>query len=177
MRTIGVVTTSRADYGTYRPLLHAIQDDPELSPHLFVSGMHLSAECGLTVRQIEADGFDIAERIENLLAADTPEAIGKSTGLGIIGFAQAFARWRPDLLVVVGDRFEMHAAVLAALPFKIPVAHLSGGADGRRYRRFVAAQHHQAESLTLCQYRRVRASDHPAWRGALACHCLRRTLP
>ena len=127
MRTIGVVTTSRADYGIYRPLLEAIRSDSELQLRLLVSGMHLSPECGLTVRDIEADGFEIADRIEVLLSSDTPHAIGKAMGLGLIGFAQVFSRWRPDLLVVLGDRFEMHSAALAALPFKIPVAHLSGG--------------------------------------------------
>jgi UDP-hydrolysing UDP-N-acetyl-D-glucosamine 2-epimerase len=89
--------------------------------------MHLSPEFGLTVRFIENDGIEIAERIEMLLSSDTPQAIAKSMGLGQIGFGQAFSRYRPDILVVYGDRYEMLAAVLAALPFKIPVAHLSGG--------------------------------------------------
>lgn len=127
MRTIAVVTTSRADYGIYQPLLAAIAHDPDLRLRLIVSGMHLSAEAGLTVSEIERDGYDIAERVEVLLASDTPEGISKSMGLAVIGFAQVFSRWRPDILVVLGDRFEMHAAALAALPFKIPVAHLSGG--------------------------------------------------
>lgn len=127
MRTIGAVTTSRADYGIYRPLLDTIQSDPELRLRLLVSGMHLSPECGLTIREIEADGYEIAEKVEVLLASDTPGAISKSVGLAVIGFAQVFSRWRPDLLIVLGDRFEMHAVALAALPFMIPVAHLSGG--------------------------------------------------
>jgi UDP-hydrolysing UDP-N-acetyl-D-glucosamine 2-epimerase len=127
VRTIAAVTTSRADYGPYRPLLSAIQNDPELRLRLLVSGMHLSPQYGLTVREIEADRYEIAERVEVLIAADTPEAISKSIGLGVIGFAQVFSRWRPDILMVSGDRFEMHAAALAALPFMIPVAHLGGG--------------------------------------------------
>ncbi len=127
MRTIGVVSTSRADYSYYLPLLRAITEDPELRLHLLVSGMHLVPEFGLTVKAIEADGFPIAARIETLVASDTPEAIGKSMGLAVIGFAQAFAAFRPDILVVLGDRFEMHAAGLAALPYKLPVAHLGGG--------------------------------------------------
>jgi UDP-hydrolysing UDP-N-acetyl-D-glucosamine 2-epimerase len=127
VRTIGAVTTSRADYGIYRPLLDAIQSDPELRLRLLVSGMHLSPEYGLTVKEIEADRYEIAEKIEILIASDTPEAISKSVGLAVIGFAQVFSRWRPDILIVSGDRFEMHAAALAALPFMIPVAHLSGG--------------------------------------------------
>ena len=127
MRTIGVVTVARSDYGIYLPLLRKIQADPDLRLHLIVAGMHLSPEFGLTVKAIEADGFEIGERVEMLLSSDTPEGIAKSMGLGTIGFAQSFARFRPDILVVLGDRFEMHAATLAALPFKIPVAHIHGG--------------------------------------------------
>lgn len=127
MRTIGVVTGSRSDYGILLPLLRAISNEPSLKLSLFVTGMHLSPEFGLTVKLIEADGFRIGERIEALLASDTPEGITKSMGLGTIGFAQAYVRTRPDLLVVLGDRFEVHAAAVAALPFKIPIAHVHGG--------------------------------------------------
>jgi UDP-N-acetylglucosamine 2-epimerase (non-hydrolysing)/GDP/UDP-N,N'-diacetylbacillosamine 2-epimerase (hydrolysing) len=127
LRSIGVVTTSRADYTAYRPLLKALVVDPEISVKLYVSGMHLSPEFGLTVRFIENDGIEIIERIEMLISSDTPEAIAKSMGLGLIGFGQAFSKYQPDILVVLGDRYEMLAAALAALPFKIPVAHLCGG--------------------------------------------------
>ncbi len=127
MRTIGVVTVGRSDYGIYLPILRKIRSDPDLRFHLLVAGMHLSPEFGLTVNAIREDGFDIGEQVEMLLSSDTPEAIGKSMGLGLIGFSQAYARFRPDILLVLGDRFEMHAAVLAALPFKIPVAHIHGG--------------------------------------------------
>lgn len=127
MRTIGVVTTSRADYGIYLPLLLRLSKDPDLETRLFVTGMHLSPDFGLTVQAIEADGFAIQERVEILLASDTPEAIAKSMGLGTIGFAQAYSRWRPDILIVLGDRFEMHAAAVAAVPFNIPIAHIHGG--------------------------------------------------
>lgn len=127
MRTIGVVTVGRSDYGIYFPILQRIQEDPDLHLHLIVSGMHLAPEFGLTVKAIEHDGFDIAERIAMLVSSDSPEGVAKSIGLGTIGFAQAYARFRPDILVVLGDRFEMYAAVVAALPFKIPLAHLHGG--------------------------------------------------
>ncbi len=127
MRTIGVVTVSRSDYGIYLPVLRKLQADPELRLYLTVAGTHLSPEFGLTVKAIEADGFEIAERVEMLLSSDTPEGIVKSMGLGVIGYAQGYARFRPDILLVLGDRFEMHAAALAALPFKIPVAHIHGG--------------------------------------------------
>ena len=127
MRSIGVVSTSRADYTGYRPLLKALQADPEIDLKLYVSGMHLSPEFGMTVALIEKDGLEVAERIEVLLSSDTPEGIAKSTGVGLIGFGQAFARSRPDILVVMGDRYEMFAAAAAALPFKIPIAHIGGG--------------------------------------------------
>jgi UDP-hydrolysing UDP-N-acetyl-D-glucosamine 2-epimerase len=127
LRSIGVVTTSRADYGIYLPLLKAVQSDPEFSLKLYVSGTHLASEFGLTVHSIEQDGFEIVERIEVVLSSDTPQAIAKSMGLGLIGFGQSFGKFRPDLLVVLGDRYEMLTAALAALPFKIPVAHLAGG--------------------------------------------------
>lgn len=122
-----MVTVARSDYGIYLPVLHRIQDEPDLSLRLIVTGTHLSPEFGLTVRAIEQDGFEIGERIEMLLSSDTPEGIAKSMGLGTMGFAQAYARFRPDILLVMGDRFEMHAAVVASLPFKIPVAHIHGG--------------------------------------------------
>lgn len=127
MRTIGVATVARSDYSIYLPLLGKIQADPDLRLYLVVSGMHLSPEFGLTVEAIEADGFEIGERVEMLLSSDTPEGIAKSMGLGIIGFAQAYARFRPDVLLVLGDRFEMLAAAVSSLPFKIPLAHIHGG--------------------------------------------------
>jgi UDP-hydrolysing UDP-N-acetyl-D-glucosamine 2-epimerase len=127
MRTIAVVTVGRSDYGIYFPLLKGIQADSELCLKIIVSGMHLSPEFGCTVDAIKEDGFDISDQVEMLLSSDSPAGITKSMGLGLIGFSQAFSRSRPDILVVLGDRFEMHAAALAALPFKIPVAHIHGG--------------------------------------------------
>jgi len=127
MRTIGVVTVARSDYGIYLPILRLIQADPELRLHLIVAGAHLVPKFGLTVNAIQADGFQIGECVEMLLASDSPDGIAKSIGVGIMGFAQAFARFRPDILLVLGDRFEMHAAALAALSFNIPVAHIHGG--------------------------------------------------
>lgn len=122
-----MVTTSRADYGICLPVLHQIQADPTLQLHLLVTGTHLSPEFGLTSQTIENDGFEISEKIEMLVSSDTPEGIVKSMGLGLIGLSQAYSKKRPDILLVVGDRFEMHGAALAALPFKIPVAHIHGG--------------------------------------------------
>jgi UDP-hydrolysing UDP-N-acetyl-D-glucosamine 2-epimerase len=124
MRTIGVLTTSRAEYGILRPVLKEIVSDHQLCLQLFVGGAHLSPEFGNTVDQIE---FPITERVECLMSSETPEGIAKSIGMTSFGFAQAFARTRPDILLVTGDRFEAAAVALAAIPFKIPVAHLGGG--------------------------------------------------
>jgi len=127
MRKICVVTGSRADYGLLYGLIKEIHEDPDLCLQLAVTGMHLSPEYGLTVREIEADGFPIAERVEMLLASDTPVGVGKALGLGVIGFVEAFARLSPDIVVLLGDRFEIFAAAQAALIARIPTAHLHGG--------------------------------------------------
>jgi UDP-hydrolysing UDP-N-acetyl-D-glucosamine 2-epimerase len=127
MRTITAVTVSSADYGMLLPILRTIDQDPELRLRLLVGGTHLAPAHGFTYHAIEADGFTIDERIESLLSSDTPEGLAKSMSLGILGFAQAFAHRRPDVLLVLGNRPEMHASVTAALPFAIPVAHVHGG--------------------------------------------------
>lgn len=127
MRTLGIVTVGRSDYGIYLPVLREIQAHADLTLHLIVSGTHLSPEFGMTVDAIEADGFTVGDRVEMLLSSDTPDGTATSMGLGVIGFARVFQRCRPDMIVVLGDRFEMFTAALAALPFCIPVAHIHGG--------------------------------------------------
>jgi UDP-N-acetylglucosamine 2-epimerase (non-hydrolysing)/GDP/UDP-N,N'-diacetylbacillosamine 2-epimerase (hydrolysing) len=122
-----VVTVSRSDYGIYLPVLRRIDADPDLALDLIVSGTHLAPEFGTTVREIEQDGFQIRDRLEMLLSSDSPEGLSKAMGLGILSFAQAYARRRPDWLIVLGDRFEMFAAAAAAVSFKIPIAHIHGG--------------------------------------------------
>ena len=127
MKRICVITGTRAEYGLLYWIIKGIHEDPELELQLIVTGMHLSPEFGLTVKEIEKDGFPIAERVEMLLSSDTETAIATSMGLGMIGFAKAYEHLRPDVLVVLGDRFEIHAAVSASIPFRIPVAHIHGG--------------------------------------------------
>jgi len=184
VRSIGVVTVARSDYGIYRPLLRCIQADPDLKLMLFVGGMHLSPEFGMTVREIEQDGFPIAERVEMLLSSDSPEGVSKAMGLGLIGFAQAFARIRPDILIVLGDRFEMFAAAAAALPFKIPIAHLHGGEltqgamdDSLRHAITKLSHLHFAATATYAQ-RIIQMGEDP-WRvvvsGALSLDSIRMT--
>ena len=127
MRDIGIVTVARSDFGIYLPLLKAIETHPDLNLRVLVSGMHCSPEFGSTEKEIEKAGFEIFERVETLVSSDTPTGIAKSIGLGVLGFAQVFSRYRPDILVLLGDRFDMLPAGLAALPFGIFIAHLHGG--------------------------------------------------
>lgn len=127
MRKISVVTGTRAEYGLLYWIIKGIHDDPDLELQLIVTGMHLSPEFGLTIKEIEKDGFPIKEKVEMLLSSDTETAIAISMGLGMIGFAGVYERLKPDILVVLGDRFEILSAVASAVPFRIPVAHIHGG--------------------------------------------------
>jgi UDP-hydrolysing UDP-N-acetyl-D-glucosamine 2-epimerase len=127
IRTIGVVTVARSDYGHLLPLLEEIRAAPDLGLQLFVAGGHLSKRLGATVRGIEADGWTVTDRVETMGKSDAPEDVAAGAGIGIAGFASAFARRRPDLVVVLGDRIEMLSAAVAALPLTIPVAHVHGG--------------------------------------------------
>lgn len=126
-RKICVITGTRAEYGLLRWVMQGIKDDPATTLQIIATGMHLSPEFGLTYRNIEADGFEIDRKVEMLTSSDTPVGIAKSMGLGLIGFADALNELQPDLIVVLGDRFETFAAVAAALVARIPVAHLHGG--------------------------------------------------
>lgn len=127
MRKICVITGSRAEYGLLSGLMKAIHEDADLRLQIIATNMHLSSEFGLTYREIEKDGFTIDKRVEMLLSSDTPNATAKSVGLGTIGFADAYEDLKPDMIVVLGDRYEILAAVSTALFYKIPVAHLHGG--------------------------------------------------
>jgi UDP-hydrolysing UDP-N-acetyl-D-glucosamine 2-epimerase len=126
-RRIAVASVSRSDYDHLHPVLEAIRDTPGLDLRLLVAGAHLAPAFGATVRQIEQDGWPIAERLDVLEPDDGPEAVARSLGRAVAAFAGAHARQRPDVVVVLGDRFEMLAAALAALPFALPVAHVHGG--------------------------------------------------
>ncbi|NRA82030.1 MAG: UDP-N-acetylglucosamine 2-epimerase (hydrolyzing), partial [Pseudoalteromonas sp.] len=124
---VAVFTGTRAEYGLLYWLLKDIQDDPELVLQLLVSGMHLSPEFGETYQQIEQDGFFIDEKIEILLSSDSAVGTAKSMGLGVLGFADALNRLKPDVLVILGDRFEALAAAQTAMILRVPILHLHGG--------------------------------------------------
>ena len=127
MRKICVVTGTRAEYGLLYWLIREIDVDKDLELQIIATGMHLSPEFGNTYQQIEEDGFFINKKVDISLTSDTELAISKSMGLGMIGFADAFDELQPNLIVVLGDRFEIFSAVSSAMIAKIPVAHLHGG--------------------------------------------------
>jgi UDP-N-acetylglucosamine 2-epimerase (non-hydrolysing)/GDP/UDP-N,N'-diacetylbacillosamine 2-epimerase (hydrolysing) len=126
-RRIAIVTTSRADYGCLYQLLTEIRNDPDLELLVVATGMHLSVLHGSTAVAIEADGFNIARRVPMILATDDEASIAKSIGLGLIAFADVWAQLRPDIMVCLGDRFELLAPVIAALLQRVPIAHIHGG--------------------------------------------------
>jgi UDP-hydrolysing UDP-N-acetyl-D-glucosamine 2-epimerase len=126
-RRVCVVTGSRADYGLLRPVMRALHSDPGFELQLVATGSHLCSAHGSTVETIENDGFVIAERVEMLLSSDTAVGITMSMGVALIGFAGVLERLKPHLMLVLGDRFEVLAAVEAAVIAGTPVAHLSGG--------------------------------------------------
>lgn len=121
------MTGTRAEYGLLCRLMKEIKDDPELDLQIIVTGAHLSPEFGLTYREIEKDGFTIDEKIEMLLSSDTSIGITKSMGIELISFADALERLKPDIMVLLGDRYEILIAAIAALTANIPVAHIAGG--------------------------------------------------
>ena len=126
-RKICVITGSRADYGLLRRVINGIKCDPDLTLQLIVTGTHLSKDHGSTYEEIKQDGFEISGEIHTVGDSDSPAAIAESMGRGLTGFGSIFEKLKPDLLVVLGDRFEILAATAAALVARIPVAHIHGG--------------------------------------------------
>lgn len=127
MNRVCVVTGTRAEYGLLRWLMEEVRDTPGLDLQVLVTGAHISPEFGSTYRQIESDGFAIDAKVDMLVSGDTPEAVTTSMGLGLIGFAGALDRLRPDVVVLLGDRYETWAVGAACTVARIPIAHLHGG--------------------------------------------------
>ncbi|MFA6412698.1 MAG: UDP-N-acetylglucosamine 2-epimerase [Syntrophales bacterium] len=127
MRKICIFTGSRAEYGLLRWVMQGIKDAPELTLQVVATGMHLSPEFGMTVNEIRADGFEPDETIEILLSGDTPAAICKSMGLAMIGYGEALQRLKPDMVLLLGDRFETFCMAAAAQVCRVPLAHIHGG--------------------------------------------------
>lgn len=127
MRKICVVTGTRAEYGLLYWTMKALQEEESIDLSICVTGMHLSPEFGLTYKKIIEDGFSIDEKVEVLLSSDTSVGVSKSIGLGVISFSEVYDRVKPDIILVLGDRYEIFAACTAAMIAKIPIAHCHGG--------------------------------------------------
>src|ERR1700675_4755429 len=126
-RRVGVITSSRADYGHLYWPLRELSAHPDIELGVWVMGAHLSPEFGSTIREIEADGFPIYGRIECLLSSDTDTGMAKTIGVAILGLADALSANRPDLLLLIADRYEMLAPASVACAMRIPIAHIEGG--------------------------------------------------
>ena len=126
-KKVCVITGTRAEYGLLMQLLKELKNDIAFDLQLIVTGMHLSPEFGLTYKEIIKDGFKIDKKIEMILSGDTPADISKSVGVGFFGFADAYKELNPDLIIVLGDRYELISAAYTANIFRIPVCHIHGG--------------------------------------------------
>jgi UDP-N-acetylglucosamine 2-epimerase (non-hydrolysing)/GDP/UDP-N,N'-diacetylbacillosamine 2-epimerase (hydrolysing) len=183
-RRIGVVTTSRADYAHLYWPLRELTAHAELDARVFALGPHLSPAFGSTIREIERDGFPIQAPIECLLSSDTDTGMAKTIGLAILGLADALTAWRPDLLLLIADRYEMLAPAAAALALRIPIAHIEGGevsqgAIDDQVRNALTKLAHLHFTSTETARRRVIAMGEEPWRvhraGAPSLDHLRRS--
>ncbi|MFZ1087181.1 MAG: UDP-N-acetylglucosamine 2-epimerase [Terracidiphilus sp.] len=185
-RRIAVVTTSRADYSHLYWPLRELEAHPGVELGLFTLGAHLSPEFGSTINEIERDGFPIRARIECLLSSDTDTGMAKTIGIAILGLADALTAWRPDLLLLIADRYEMLAPASVALALRIPIAHIEGGeisqgAIDDQVRNALTKMAHIHFTSTPAARRRVIAMGEESWRvhhaGAPSLdHLLRSTL-
>jgi UDP-N-acetylglucosamine 2-epimerase (non-hydrolysing)/GDP/UDP-N,N'-diacetylbacillosamine 2-epimerase (hydrolysing) len=183
-RRIGVITTSRADYSHLYWPLRELARHPEVELGLFTLGAHLAPEFGSTIREIERDGFPILSRIECLLSSDTDTGMAKTIGIAILGLADALTRWRPDLLLLIADRYEMLAPASVAVALRIPIAHIEGGevsqgAIDDQVRNALTKLAHIHFTSTPTARRRVIAMGEEPWRvhhaGAPSLDHLRRS--
>ncbi|MFK7777238.1 MAG: UDP-N-acetylglucosamine 2-epimerase [Gimesia sp.] len=162
-----LVTGSRAEYGLLRPLIEEIISEASFTLQLLVTGSHLSPEFGLTYQEIEADGYQIDERVEVVMSSDSPVGICKSMGLGLISFSEAYARLQPDLIIVLGDRYEIFSAVSAAHISRIRVAHLHGGEvtegafDDALRHSITKMSHFHFTSTEIYRKRVIQLGEHP----------------
>ncbi len=183
-RRIGVVTTSRADYSHLYWPLRELASHPEIELGVFALGPHLSPQFGNTIQEIEHDGFPIQARIECLVSSDTDTGMAKSIGIAILGLADALTAWRPDLLLLIADRYEMLAPAAAAVALRIPIAHIEGGevsqgAIDDQVRNALTKLAHIHFTSTETARRRVIAMGEEPWRvhraGAPSLDHLRRS--
>ena len=169
LRKIGVVTSSRADYSHLYWPLRELADDPSIELGVIVMGPHLSPEFGTTVAEIEREGFPIRARIECLLSSDTDTGMAKTIGVAILGLADALTQWRPDILLLIADRYEMLAPASVAVALRIPIAHIEGGevsqgAIDDQVRNALTKMAHIHFTSTDLARRRVIAMGEEPWR-------------
>jgi len=183
-RTVAVVTSSRADYGHLYWVIREMRDRPGLEPRLVVMGAHLSDEFGAAVDEIERDGFAVAERIECLIDSDTDVGMASTIGVATLGLAQALGRMRPDMLLLIADRYEMLAPASVGLALRIPMAHIEGGdvsegAIDDAVRNALTKMSHLHFAPTETARRRLLAMGEEEWRvhrsGAPSLDHLRRS--
>ena len=167
MRKICFFTSTRADYGIMSRLMRKVADSSDCELQIIATNMHLSPEYGLTYKEIEADGFHINKKVEMMLSSDTRNGIVKSMGVALLGFADAIDDLKPDIAVILGDRYEMLAAAEACLIYKLPIAHIGGGDvtegafdDGIRHSISKLSHLHFA-STEIARKRIIQMGEHP----------------
>ena len=166
-RKICVFTGTRAEYGLLKPLIDELIAEPEIEVQLLISGMHLSPEFGLTYKDIDTTGCAKVEKVEMLLSSDSSVGISKAMGLGMISYAEALERLKPDLLIGLGDRFELFAVAAAATVLRIPIAHLHGGeategAFDEAFRHSITKMSHLHFAATETYRKRIiQLGEHP----------------
>ena len=168
-RRVAVVTVGRSDYGIYFPVLCLLQRDEMLEIQLIVAAAHLSAQSGYTVGEIEKDGFPIAARVPMTKDGDSRHDVAHAIGLGVQEFTAAYGQLQPDILLLLGDRYEMFAAAIAALPSRIPVAHIHGGeltmgAIDDSIRHCITKLSHLHFAATPAYARRIQQLGEESWR-------------
>ena len=182
VKNVCVVTGSRAEYGLLRPLLRRIRERLDMRLRLVVTGMHLRAEFGNTICEIEDDGFAVDARLDTLMSSDAPAGTVKSVGLGMLAFADYFSAKKPDILIVLGDRFEIFAAASAAAIMRVPVAHICGGdvSEGAADEFFrhsitkMSALHFPSNDVSMRRLIRMGESPDRVYNvGALNVECIR----
>src|SRR3989338_5433770 len=173
-RKICVVTANRADYSRVKSVLFAIQDHPDLELQLVVAGSHLVDHYGMTVRDIERDGFPISRNVHMELHVNEPVTMAKSVGLGVVEFSSAFYDLKPDVVVAVVDRYENFAAAAAAALMNIPTAHIQGGEvtgtiDESLRHAMTKLSHIHFPSTELSRERIVRLGEDPKYVFTVGC--------
>src|ERR1035438_6639288 len=168
-RTIAVITTSRADYSHLYWPLRELAAHPDVDLKLIVMGSHLSPEFGLSAREIQKDGIAIAASVETLLSSDTDIGMAKSIGLGVLSLADQLGRMRPDILLLIADRYEILAPASVALALRIPIAHIEGGeisegAIDDAVRNAITKMSHVHFTSTHAARQRVIATGEEEWR-------------